>query len=69
MTRLFLVFIKIYQYLISPLFPPSCRFIPTCSHYCSEALVKYGLLKGLWLSLRRLLRCNPWNAGGYDPVP
>lgn len=69
MTRLFLLFIKSYQYLISPLLPPSCRFIPSCSHYCSEALTKHGLALGMWLSIKRLLRCNPWNAGGYDPVP
>ncbi|MFA5824428.1 MAG: membrane protein insertion efficiency factor YidD [Gallionellaceae bacterium] len=69
MTRLFLFFIKSYQYLISPLFPPSCRFTPTCSHYFSEALVKHGLIRGMWLGIRRLLRCNPWNSGGYDPVP
>lgn len=69
MTRLFLLIIKGYQYLISPLFPPSCRFTPSCSHYCREALIKHGLVKGLWLSIWRFLRCNPWNAGGYDPVP
>ncbi len=69
MTRLFLFFIKSYQYLISPLFPPSCRFTPTCSHYFSEALVKHGPIRGMWLGIRRLLRCNPWNRGGYDPVP
>lgn len=69
MTRLVLFFIKGYQYLISPLFPPSCRFTPSCSNYFNESIIKYGLLKGAWLGLRRLLRCNPWNAGGYDPVP
>lgn len=69
MTRLALFLIKGYQYLISPLFPPSCRFIPSCSNYFNESIIKYGLLKGAWLGFRRLLRCNPWNAGGYDPVP
>jgi putative membrane protein insertion efficiency factor len=69
MTRLILLLIKGYQYLISPLFPPSCRFTPSCSHYCNEALMKYGLIKGLYLIIKRILRCNPWNAGGYDPVP
>jgi putative membrane protein insertion efficiency factor len=58
-----------YQYLISPLIPPTCRFTPTCSHYTCETLAKYGVVKGGWLGIRRLLRCNPWNAGGYDPVP
>ncbi|MFA6014694.1 MAG: membrane protein insertion efficiency factor YidD [Gallionellaceae bacterium] len=69
MTRLLLLIIKSYQYLISPLYPPSCRFSPTCSHYFSEALEKYGFIKGTWLGLKRLLRCNPWNKGGFDPVP
>jgi putative membrane protein insertion efficiency factor len=69
MTRLFLFLIKGYQYLISPLFPPSCRFTPSCSHYSSEAIIKHGLIRGVWLGIRRLLRCNPWNPGGYDPVP
>jgi putative membrane protein insertion efficiency factor len=48
---------------------PSCRFAPTCSHYSLEALKKHGLLKGGWLSLRRILRCHPWGGSGYDPVP
>ena len=61
--------IKIYQLVISPILPPSCRFIPTCSHYSLEALKKHGLLKGGWLSLKRILRCHPWGGSGYDPVP
>ena len=65
----FIVFIKIYQVLISPLFPPSCRFIPTCSQYSLEALKKYGILKGSWLSFKRIIRCHPWGGSGYDPVP
>ncbi|MGB5529046.1 MAG: membrane protein insertion efficiency factor YidD [Ignavibacteriaceae bacterium] len=65
----FIVVIKIYQLLISPLFPPSCRFTPTCSHYTLEALKKYGILKGGWLSLKRILKCHPWGGSGYDPVP
>ena len=69
MTRLFLFLIKSYQFLISPLFPPSCRFTPSCSNYCSEALEKYGFVEGMRLGIWRILRCNPWNAGGYDPVP
>jgi hypothetical protein len=64
-----IVLIKIYQLLISPLFPASCRFTPTCSHYSLEALKKYGILKGGWLSLKRILRCHPWGSSGYDPVP
>lgn len=61
--------IRGYQVGISPLLPPSCRYTPTCSHYGIEALSKYGLIKGCWLTLRRILRCHPWAKGGYDPVP
>ena len=61
--------IRGYQIGISPLLPPSCRYPPTCSHYGIEALNKYGLFKGCWLTLRRILRCHPWAKGGYDPVP
>jgi putative membrane protein insertion efficiency factor len=64
-----ILIIKIYQLIISPILPPSCRFAPTCSHYSLEALKKHGLLKGGWLSLRRILRCHPWGGSGYDPVP
>ncbi|MBC7242976.1 MAG: membrane protein insertion efficiency factor YidD [Anaerolineae bacterium] len=61
--------IKLYQMTISRLLPPSCRFYPTCSHYTYQAIDKYGLLKGGWLGVRRLLRCHPFHPGGYDPVP
>lgn len=61
--------IRAYQVLISPLFPPSCRFTPTCSSYAIQAVDKYGAAKGSWLALRRIGRCHPWNPGGYDPVP
>jgi putative membrane protein insertion efficiency factor len=61
--------IKIYQMLVSPLFPPTCRFSPTCSHYTLEALKKYGILKGVWLGFKRIIRCHPWGGSGYDPVP
>ena len=61
--------VRFYQYFISPLTPPSCRYTPTCSQYALEALRKYGLLKGLWLTLKRLARCHPWGGSGYDPVP
>jgi hypothetical protein len=64
-----ILLIKIYQLVISPILPPSCRFTPTCSHYSLEALKKHGLLKGGWLSLKRILRCHPWGGSGYDPVP
>ena len=60
--------IKLYKLLISPLTGHSCRYLPTCSDYCMEALKTYGLLKGLLLSLKRILSCNPWSSGGFDPV-
>ncbi|WP_090411196.1 membrane protein insertion efficiency factor YidD [Nitrosomonas halophila] len=69
MKRFVIGLIKLYQYCVSPLTPPSCRFYPTCSNYAQEALGKYGLVRGLWMSVRRVLRCHPWNQGGYDPVP
>jgi len=70
MTRRLLIgLIGIYQYCISPLKPPTCRFTPTCSHYACEVITKYGVFRGIWLSAKRVLRCNPWNAGGYDPTP
>ena len=61
--------IKAYQYVLSPFLVPSCRFSPSCSHYANEAILKHGALYGGWLSLKRILRCNPWHSGGYDPVP
>lgn len=61
--------IKFYQRCISPLKTPSCRYVPTCSQYTAEAIRKYGPLKGLWLGIKRLLRCHPWGGSGYDPVP
>lgn len=66
---LFLGLIKFYQKCISPLTPASCRYTPTCSQYALEAVRKYGALKGGWLALKRILRCNPWGGSGYDPVP
>lgn len=61
--------IRFYQVAISPLLGPSCRFTPTCSEYARQALLKHGPVKGLWLAVRRLLRCHPWGGSGYDPVP
>lgn len=57
-----------YQYLISPLLPPSCRFTPTCSTYTIQAIEKYGAIRGSFLGIRRILRCHPFSRGGYDPV-
>lgn len=64
-----LTFIRLYQYLISPLTPGSCRFTPTCSQYAAEAVIKHGPFRGGWLALKRLARCHPWGGSGYDPVP
>jgi hypothetical protein len=61
--------IRGYQRLISPLLPPRCRFIPSCSSYAIEALERHGAARGSWLAVKRICRCHPLNAGGYDPVP
>lgn len=68
MRNVFIFIIKIYQKLISPMFPPSCRFYPTCSEYSIQAFQKYGVFIGLGKSVWRILRCNPFNKGGYDPL-
>lgn len=69
MRKLALIPIRIYRYAISPIMASHCRFYPSCSCYAQEAIEIHGLLRGGWLSLRRLGRCHPWNPGGYDPVP
>jgi uncharacterized protein len=61
--------IKGYRMFISPLFPPTCRFQPTCSMYAIDAIARFGVIKGSWLAVRRILRCHPFHPGGYDPVP
>ena len=58
-----------YRYLVSPLTPPSCRFAPTCSEYALAAIAGHGAMRGLWLALRRVMRCHPWGGHGFDPVP
>lgn len=65
----FLLLIRFYQIVISPVLPASCRYAPTCSHYTLEALKKHGLFKGGYLGIKRILSCNPWGGSGYDPVP
>ena len=65
----FILLVRFYQLCISPLTPPACRDTPTCSQYALEALRRYGPLKGLWLTIKRLARCHPWGGSGYDPVP
>jgi uncharacterized protein len=67
--QLFLALIRFYKRWISPALPPSCRFYPSCSEYTYQAIEKYGALRGGWMGVRRIVRCNPFNPGGYDPVP
>ncbi len=69
MKSIALFLIRLYQNTFSVIFPPSCRFTPSCSHYGYEAIEKYGLLKGSWMTIKRIARCHPFSAGGYDPVP
>lgn len=69
MKQILLRVIRFYQRAVSPLFPPRCRYIPTCSEYALEAVEKYGVAKGGFLALKRFLRCHPFHKGGYDPVP
>jgi len=69
LRKLFLIPVFIYQRAISPFLPPTCRYVPTCSQYAVEAVMKHGIFKGSWLALRRILRCHPWGGSGYDPVP
>lgn len=65
-----LALIRLYQKIVSPALPSNtCRFYPSCSHYGYQAIYKYGVIKGAWMASRRVLRCNPFNPGGYDPVP
>ncbi len=67
--KLFLLLIRFYRVFLSPLKPPSCRYIPTCSEYAMIAIERYGALKGGWMAVKRVLRCHPFHKGGYDPVP
>jgi uncharacterized protein len=69
MRTVILALIRFYQRFISPLLGSNCRFYPTCSHYTYDAIAKFGVLQGSWLGLKRIIRCHPWNPGGYDPVP
>ena len=61
--------IRVWQLLLAPGWPPSCRYLPSCSHYAEEALVRHGPARGSWLALRRVCRCHPWGGSGFDPVP
>jgi uncharacterized protein len=69
MKRAAVLAIRVYQNAVSPYLPSACRYLPTCSHYSLEAIERHGLMKGCWLGLKRLTRCQPWGGRGYDPVP
>lgn len=69
LTAPFIFLVKVYQYMISPLLPKSCRYEPTCSHYTIEALRVHGLVRGMVLAFKRITSCHPWGGSGYDPVP
>ena len=69
MKYVFIFLIRIYQKVISPLFTGSCRYTPTWSHYSIEAIKKFGVIKGIYLGSKRIIKCNPWGGYGYDPVP
>lgn len=69
MRKILIFLIQLYRWGVSPLIGPTCRFYPTCSCYAQEAIGRHGVIAGLYLGLRRLLRCHPWHPGGYDPVP
>ncbi len=68
-TLIAIFLVKIYKWFISPILPSACRYQPTCSVYTMEALQKYGIIKGGWLSIKRIVSCNPWGGHGHDPVP
>lgn len=67
--KIFVLPILVYQRVLSPILPKSCRFYPSCSHYAREAILRHGVIRGGILAVKRLLRCGPWHPGGYDPVP
>ncbi|MFA6914773.1 MAG: membrane protein insertion efficiency factor YidD [Parachlamydiales bacterium] len=69
MKRIALFLINFFQLAISPLLGKSCRFYPSCSNYAKESIIKHGTLRGIWLTVKRLLKCGPWHHGGCDPVP
>jgi putative membrane protein insertion efficiency factor len=68
MHKIFILLIRIYQNTLGMVFPPSCRFFPSCSEYSIQAFKTFGVFKGTWLSINRVLRCNPFDPGGYDPL-
>jgi len=69
LKRIALIVIRLYQKLLSPLLPQTCRFYPSCSEYSRESIVRHGVVRGVWLTLVRLCKCHPFHPGGFDPVP
>jgi uncharacterized protein len=69
LKKVFILPIRLYQYIISPLIPGACRFTPTCSEYSAEAIKKHGVIRGIFLGIKRIGKCHPWGGSGYDPVP
>ena len=69
MKKVLILLLKFYKRHISPMFGAACKYVPTCSEYAMEAIETHGVIQGLWLTVKRLLRCNPFAKGGYDPVP
>ncbi len=69
MRKVLLFLIRLYQRTLSQVTPPTCRFYPSCSEYGYQAIARYGVFKGSWMAVKRVVRCNPFNPGGYDPVP
>ena len=69
LKKIFILPIRFYQLAISPMLGPKCRFQPTCSHYAVQAIEEWGVIKGTWLGIKRILKCHPWGPHGYDPVP
>ncbi|MDR1860222.1 MAG: membrane protein insertion efficiency factor YidD [Bacteroidales bacterium] len=68
-SSILLAMIWFYRHVISPLFPPSCRHVPTCSQYAIDAIKIHGPFRGVWMAIKRICRCTPWGTSGYDPVP
>jgi uncharacterized protein len=69
LKKIFIFPIRVYQWTISPLLGANCRHVPSCSHYTVEAIQEWGVLKGIWIGMKRIARCHPWGTHGYDPVP
>ena len=67
-TNITISTINLYKHMISPLLGNNCRFLPTCSEYTKESIIKYGVIRGCWLGLKRIVKCHPWGKGGYDPI-